>query len=96
MGLKRLRKDRIGVFGMSFETPLVTVGGIMIALVSIATLFHSQGLFQGMFWPDIFNLGPMLIAVGVMLVLSNWTFDYRWLALAGFGVGLAWYIVVVL
>ncbi len=96
MGLRRLKRDREGVLGMSFETPLVTVGGIMIALVSLATLFHSQGVFQGMLWPDIYALGPLLIGAGVMLVLSNWTFDYRWLVLAGFAVGIAWYILVVL
>lgn len=92
--MDKLRKDESGLFGMSFETPLVSVGYVLIALASLAALFHAQGWFQGLFWPDIFNLAPLLVGMGFALILSNWTFDYRWMILAGTIVAIAWYILM--
>jgi hypothetical protein len=89
-----LRKDESGLFGMSFETPLVSVGYVLIVLASAAVLFHNQGWFQGLLWPDMFNLSPLFVGGGVMLILSNWTFDYRWMVLAGFIVAIGWYILM--
>jgi hypothetical protein len=86
------------VMGVTFRSPLVTVGFLMMSIVSITLLACNSGLIKpgepGDIVFSILILSPLLVGMGVILILSNWTWDYRWLVLAGFVIAVVYFVFI--
>lgn len=85
MNTRNLAKDQRGIAGIAFRSPLVTVGFLLLSIVSITLLVYNTGFLDesnGIVF-NILLLSPLMICIGIVLILSNWTWDYRWLILLG-------------
>lgn len=91
---KRMKGDRNGIAGITFAKPWATLGTVMIMTASLSVFLRMNEWFQGGFWVDVFNLSPLLVMIGIMLVVANWTFDWRWMVIPAFMITVLWYWVV--
>lgn len=82
---KKLAKDQRGIAGIAFRSPLVTMGFLLLSVVSITLLVYNAGFLNetNLIIFNVLLLSPLMICLGVVLILSNWTWDYRWLILLG-------------
>jgi hypothetical protein len=86
--MKHMKEDRNGLFGVAFSNPLATVGAMMILVITIAYWMYTTHIWGGVIsdtFKEILLLSPGLVVVGVELILGNWMWDFRWMALVGLG-----------
>jgi hypothetical protein len=97
--MKNIKNDQNAVFGIKFTSPLAALGMLLLGVTTIGMYGYTTGLqtdvgFIGDIVNAIHDLSVFFIGFGVALVLTQLTWDYRWILPPALIIGVVYYIFI--
>jgi hypothetical protein len=91
--IKDIHRDR-SAYMLNIGIGLV-VGYLFIATSMIAYYCYSLDIMQGGFMSNLWDLAPLIFAVGAMIIVSRWLQDPKFVLIIGCIAGIAYYLIFV-